>query len=183
MTVPFDEVVSLLGKLSDEELKKLKQRITALQALGGAAAEGKVAEGDDIHTLVLQSISDVLSDRGLGAVSVAQMRRSSVFSDTFREKVGNIEKPMRLGTYNTIARRGIVLLGVQCLHRYLEEGIPVRWDSDKKYLVRAQEPVTWRHLMIYIDLMPYALDKAFPGYLGTQLMNFLLKGHIGRREG
>lgn len=70
-----------------------------------------------------------------------------------------------------VARLALYFVGVRLLHRYLLEGVPVRWHAEKKFLTRAKLPVGFQELLIFIDRIPAVVDASFPGYKEAGLLS------------
>lgn len=173
----YEKVRDLLPQLSRDQLELIRKRIASKLSVMGDGPPSHSGPQEEDYDMVLTALVSVARDAGIGQMPVVAVKRTSTVT-THREKLLAVTRWIKeRGDRKT--QLGILNLGSRLLLDDLRRGIPVRWDSDQKRLVRyVPAPVTMRELIIYCDRIPGIIESNFPGYIGSGLL-----GHIVNPDG
>jgi len=176
MTDQYQEIVAGLSGLTNDQLRDVRERITGLLSLssGASKVEDVASSKKDVdEDLVLVAICEYLESEGLQIVSLGRLKNSSVYKNNASKVTSVAEWSKRVQSRQ--GRSAILYLGVQLLCDYLRDGVPIRWDGENKYLVRARLPVSFDTVLSFIDHLPPVLDNAFPGYAKSGKLDWVIK--------
>jgi hypothetical protein len=151
----FRRVVEFLPKMSKSQLTELRRRILPLI---GAKEEGGVANRD----WLLDGILEVVKERGLGHMIPPnfRVRKTSSFSgyETQADRV-RLMLTTAIPDMTVTDERAIGVIVVRALADYISSWSEVSFDS----------------LLRNVSKIPDAIDAAFPGYLASGMLPFLLR--------
>lgn len=157
----IDVLGSELRALTPQEWIALRTKVDAFFAIRGISvspARSSVGAG----SLLLDALQRALVRHGKATPrqpfprdNKAQETAEAVFSHVLKS-LGELKVPQRMYAADQLAE---VLIG---------------------YLPIQRTPVTVRHVLLNIDKIPVALDRAFPGYARAGLLSYVLAGK--RRE-
>jgi len=152
-------VLSQLDKLSVDEMKELRSRLNALISLSGGGKFDPRSTGKN-DSMVLQCVSTVLAGKGLGFFNVQKIR-NQIDYPVFVEDVRLLMKFLdRAGIKGDKARRSILITGVDRLVRDFHD-----WNR----------PVSAKAIIENIDLVPAALDRAFPDLAAGGVLGMIVR--------
>lgn len=159
-------LLTSLGSLNYDELDELRQQATRLMGLMNGstpAPPSELSTDKNFAREVLDVLVQVLSAVGAEERHRAVLERSNLYG-RFCIDVSGIQKYLKNMELNRVQQRAVLRVGLELLYSHLCNGVPVRWDEAKKYLVKAPLPVGSREMMIFIHYLPTVLNHAFPGY-------------------
>lgn len=177
----YKRVMALLPELTEAEQHKLKGAITALIGVSPDAAkrsakkDQKNTADDTFADSLLDSIATVLRNLGVERPSVRRMKQWKEYS-SFKDKAEGLRPWLSKGPSEAVARAAFMQIAVRLLYDDLRNnGVPVRYDQEHDFLVRAPLVVGSREIMIFIDRMPAVVDRSFPGYLQAGLLSKVVR--------
>lgn len=153
----LDEVKQLLNKLSAEELRIVKSRVSAMLSLERNLPQGN---GED-ERMVLSAICEVLARRGLEFVEPHMLVRSERGLAAFRDKLPGILKFINQSSRTRNEAQALLNIGVELLYEQ-----QTKWTG---FTASA------RSLMQQIHYLPACLNQAYPGYAACGMLSWALK--------
>jgi hypothetical protein len=154
---PYEHVKETLPKLTQTQLKDLSNRCKALLS----RSDEKVDED-----WILEGLITELRLQGISVPSIAKIKSASHYP-SYAAKSQDLRTSLETKYKLTkIQKRQLSKICIKCLIEH------VRGFSD----------VSLWTLSNHIDEIPQALDKAFPGYLSSNLLMFLLKNTAGEAD-
>lgn len=163
MTVDFNGIVKALPSLNANERAQLRQRLSVLDSLTGEqthyAPVGTRGTSDNLVDRVLRIIVNVCSDKGLAFEYETRLRKAADFK-TFSVKVKELEPFLTGISKRSIDQDAIVRIGVELI---------------LDHLLYLRVGVTARTLMRHIHKLPTEINKAFPGYVRSGILLWLVK--------
>lgn len=166
----LEEILNLLPQLDESEAEQVRRRLQHRMQKGSAAAPAPVElepldSASDEH-LMLEEIAAFLRKREQEFVSVALLRRSSVYG-SFKEKVPGVMSFVRLATKDRAKQRSFIEMGLGMLYKML--------------LDREMSPGS-RTIMAHIHRFPSVVNQAFPGYAAMGMLSMLVDRPIVHKE-
>lgn len=151
----YNKLVARLPELTRDQLADLRRRSAFL--LGHKEKSGGIKDQD----WLLAGLIQVLNDRGLESTIPANFRiknnRSFAAYTTQADRVMQLLS-QAIPNMSATERLGIGVLAARALADYLQE-----WSS-----------VSLESMLRNVSRIPEAIDAAFPGYIGSGLLSFVL---------
>jgi hypothetical protein len=149
--------------LTTEELGVLRTHVGAMLSLGPSSAD-RILTASSHDDWVLMGIVDYMRSNQLDLSGVPQLTSGRHY-DSWKVKLPGVIKYLQLAGDKT-AQRAMLKLGIGLLHHDL---VQMGWA------------VTSRLLMAHIHRMPAAINRAFPGYAASGLLNMIIRGELKKR--
>ena len=163
MTTKFQEILALLPKLSPDELKQVKTRVSFLLGQGKTKAEDKNEEFNDWLTL---GIVYELQRRGTVAKDLNNFILKKSAPSSYVENCAMVCKHLEGRVSSSILDPvQLVILG----------RMVARCEAD--YLSFFGE-VSLRQMLCNIGNIPIAIERSYPGYVQSGMLDFLV--HKGK---
>lgn len=150
---PYDEVVSLLPKLSSDEKKRIVERLKAEGNVTGFEA----AHRETDERMVVDALCEIVNSNGLGPVHPTAVRRFSGYK-AFTAKLPDLVAFLTKNIRTRNSRRMALELGFRLMLA----------DFRKR-----QIPPALPTIMAQVHRIPALLDSAFPGYAANGLLNWI----------
>lgn len=177
----IQKLIGALPKLSLEDRSRLGQALNALKSFSGGKKSVTIEEelkSDKFLDIVMEAMVEVLRQGSIDYISVSKIKRSNLYN-TFAEEVSRLEEYVDEMKFNAVEQRAFMLVSLKLLHKYLQNGVPVRWDKVNKYLVRTPKiAISSREMMIFIHLVPAVINMHFPGYVVGGLAKWIIRKEL-----
>lgn len=154
----YIRLLQTLPNLSQEQRINLVQRLKMLESISKNEKNGNNGKRDDTSR-VLESICTVLARIGVEYPSVDVLRKSSSFA-AFQRKLPDLFKFLSRVGPARLAQDALLKIGLQLLY----------YD-----IVSFKDATVSAHtLMSHIHRVPAVINRAFPGYASSGLLNYIL---------
>lgn len=145
----YDEVKQAIPNFSEREIKDLYNRCKIL-----LKAEPAVDNTD----WLLDGILTELRSNGLYVPAFSKIKALSIYS-TYAEKSEHLREVLeKQGISTKLEKRQLAIICSKVLIEYL----------------RSFTDVSLHTMLMYVDRIPEALERAFPGYVQSRMLMFLL---------
>ena len=151
----YDQIMTLIPALSDDELLRLSRYLTVLKPVQGRGDAEPVIEQE-----IYQALSVVALDRGLAMVSWPVFRKTRSYPILKKACVTIGPFAKQLAACQQVDRQAIYRLAFAELAKDLE---------------RREIPVSPLTLVTSTIHLPYHFEKSFPGYINGGLLPTLTK--------
>lgn len=176
MINPVDTILSMMSSLNHDELERVRK--TALLLSKGKKASDKEFNRTAIiesqgHQVAVEVISEYLRSRGIQYVTAKRITASAVYRNN-SDKIDHVLDWMSQ-VKRSLQKRSLMYFGVELLHEYLSRGVPMRWDTAEKRLIKARiHEISFNEVLIFFDYIPVVIENQFPGYQRAGLLNKLI---------
>lgn len=160
----FDEIVGSLPSLNADELKDLKKRIGTFVSVGAGASVISSPRDMSDEELCCQVILEIIALRGIGRISVSQLRATSGYNQ-FGKKVVLVMKFIREAIPGVRLHEQRVLLHL---------GVRMLCDNMNHLHV----PITYGQVLRWFHRIPALINRAFPGYAACGLLGLVIAQEI-----
>lgn len=154
----LQKVIECLPHLKNEELLQVRSRIGFLLKHEAPKNNGHLETSSD-ELMVLDSIVAFLSSKGMEFSSVTLLKKSRYYS-SFVEKLPKLYRYLNQSGLGKAEMRSLLGIGVRLL------------ADDLNYI---GAPISGGSLMAHIHRMPSAINRAFPGYVSSGALGFIVK--------
>lgn len=158
---PYQQIKALLPQLSNDELQRLKKEIGASLQFASGVSNGNrhpELEKDEVVSVV-HDVCKAFAISGHYQQLVTESKRPNN-----AEKIFGLKTWLARVTSTKATRLTILRMGIELLHADLSG-----WMD---------QPVTGGILVRHIDKIPSVLDKHFPGYARSGLLNMIVQGEV-----
>lgn len=147
--ITYDQVKQAIPDLSAREIKDLYNRVKVL-----LKAEPAVDDTD----WLLDGILSELRGNGIYVPAFSKIKSLPIYS-SYAEKSEQLRTVLeKQGVATKIEKRQLAIICSKCLIEYLKSFTDVSLHT----------------MLLHIDYIPQALERAFPGYLSSRMLTFLL---------
>lgn len=153
----LDRLLRLLPALTAQEKAQAATQLKALTQFDQAASPGSNIDED----LVLESVHEVLANRGVDFTPPSIMRRRSRGFTVFQKKLPAIMQFIRQATNSRQQERWLLCKGVEALY---------------DHLVGLNVPVSHATILRNIHSVPAVINRAYPGYVECGLLSWAVRG-------
>lgn len=146
----YEQMKTALPQLTITQLKDLSNRCRALI--------GRETSDND---WLLEGIIDELKLQAVPIPPISKIKASNVFP-SYAEKSKAVRELLEQSPLTRLQKRQLAKICTKCLIDYL----------------RSFSEVSLATVMLYIDRMPVAIERSFPGYLASNLLMFIIRSPI-----
>lgn len=163
MTTPLSTVLQSLPGLSSEALVEVRNKATALLALGGGGIAEKTDGGVDY---ILEGIYCELRSRGI----IGQLTRlpEREWPSTYKAKSKEVRAFFESKFPTSLTTPKLMLLG-----RLIADALARHITNNPKNI-----PLSIKTMMARVDQAPSALNETLPDYLGSGMLLFVLERNL-----
>jgi len=154
---PFQQCLGLLPSLSDDEKRQVAIRLSYLLQGAGGAPIDEAYPGED---LLLDCITAVLKGNGLEYASIALLKKQAGYP-TFKAKVPGVAR--FLNQRRQLSRQDLRAMFAFALELLIED------------MQSMNMAIGARNIMNHIHRIPSVVNRAFPGYAQSGLLELLIK--------
>lgn len=149
---PFESVKQSLTSYSPKQLNELKARCSALLSIS--------KQPETNEDWLLEGVFAEIKSRGIPIPPMSKLRLDNSFK-SYSQKSEVIRTLLESqGDLTKLQKRQLAIICTKCLAAYLDNFTEVSLHS----------------VFTFVDRIPEALERSFPGYLSSHLLLFILKG-------